>query len=175
MTTSIFHNFWFIQTLGGIALFFGVIAWNSNTRTKILRFQSINSALFAIHYILLGALSGALMSVVILLRNFVFSQQKEYAWARHKAWIYFFMILSVITVGFFWQGWPSLLPVCGVIIGTYAVSRKKPKDIRYYVFITLLFWAPYTLLVHSYSGLASQIITGVGILIGMSRLDREVE
>jgi hypothetical protein len=175
MVVTLIHNVWFVQILGAIALLFGVIAWNSDTRAKILRFQSINSALFAIHYLLLGALSGALMSVIILIRNFVFAQQKKHAWARYNAWIYFFMILSVTTVGFFWQGWPSILPVCGVIIGTYAVSRKKPKDIRYYVFITLLFWAPYTLLVHSYSGLASQIITGVGILIGMSRLDREVD
>lgn len=169
----ILHNFWSIQIIGFLALIVGVFAWNVKTRVKILNLQSVSSALFVIHYFLLGAYTGALMSGLIILRNFVFSEKKKKKWANHSFWIYFFMLLATTVLVLFWQGLPSILPVAGVILGTFALSRDKPKDMRFFMLLTAFAWIPYTIIVHSYSGLISQIISTAGIIVGMFRLDRK--
>ena len=170
----IFHflnNFWFIQMLGVVALIVGVISWNVKKRKDILDLQSLNIILFTLQYILLGAYTGAIASVVTLARNLVFAQKGIKKWASSSLWIFVFIGLSILVLTFSWQGWPSILPVIGAIIGTYAVSRNDPKSIRFFMLLTVLFWGPYTLIVHFYSGFISQIITAGGLLIGIFRFD----
>ncbi len=167
------HNFWVVQGIGAVALIFVVLGWNSKSRTKILKFQSINFVLFIIHYLLLSAYIGAVTCLITLARNMVFIKKGEREWASHPAWFWIFSALSVAALVIFWKGWITILPVAGIILGTYAVSRTKPKEIRFYMFIACLIWLPYTIVVHSYSGLISQIVGAVGMLMGMYRHDRK--
>lgn len=169
---EILKNFWFIQGIGAIALIFVILAWNAKTRRNMLLLQSTNLVFFIIHYSLLGALAGGAMCVVTLARNFVFVQNHK-KWAAHWAWFYFFVLLSIGVLIVFWKGWITILPVTGVILGIYAVSQKNPADIRFYMFITCLIWMPYNIVVQSYSGLMSQIIGIIAILMGIYRHDRK--
>ncbi len=166
-------NFWLIQLIGAVALVFITLAWNAKTRKKILNLQSFGVGIFVVHYLLLGAVTGAVMSGVTLLRNLIFVQKGNKKWASSKVWLPLFIILSVITLLIFWQGWPSILPALGVIIGTYGISRESPKEIRFSMLLASLLWIPYTIIVHSYSGLVTQLISTVGLLVGMFRLDRK--
>lgn len=169
--TSVIHNFWFIQFIGAIGIVYIVLAWNAKTRIKILRTQNIGALFFVIHFFLLGATMGALMNIVTFVRNSVFAVRDERSWAKSPLWVYFFMILGATLLAIFWQGWPSILPVLGIIFGTYALSRDNPKQIRLLLLLTSAVWIPYMIVVHSYSGLISQIITTAGLLVGVYRLD----
>lgn len=170
---NLIHNFWFIQSVGAIALIFVIFAWNARTRKNILYLQSVNIALFIFQYLLLGAYIGAVIQVIIFTRNLVFAKRGEKKWADNPLWPFLFMALSIISLIIFWQGWISLLPVIGVIVGTYGISKSQPKTMRRYILSTSLVWIPYDLLIHSYSGFANDIISYIAVLIGMYRLDRE--
>jgi len=170
---SVFHNFWFIQTVGVIGLIFSILSWNSSTRKKILQLQCWNSLAFLVHYFLLGALAGALMNILVLGRNFVFMKKGERTWADHIAWFYIFSLLSVVGVLLSWKGFITILPAIGIIIGTYAIYQNSPAKIRLFILIACLVWVPYTLVVKSYAGFVSQIVAIVGIIIGIYRLDRK--
>lgn len=165
-------NFWFVQSIGGIALFFAICAWNAETRKRVLDLQTISIIFFIIHYLLLGAFTGAASNGVGAVRNLVFIQKNKKKWASSSFWMYFFMALSALVLGFFWQGWPSILPVLGIMIGTYALFRDDPKHMRFHMFLTGLVWIPYTIIVHSYSGLITQVISTIGLGVAMFRLDR---
>ena len=170
---SFLENFWFIQIIGAIALVFIVLAWNAKTRRGILMLQSVSLIFFIAHYTLLSAYAGAAMSVVVLGRNLVLLQESEENWASHWTWFYFFIFISIVVLAFFWNGWMSALPVLGAIVGIYGMWKKNPADIRLYMLIASSIWIPYTIAVHSYSGLLSQIIGIAGILVGMYRHDRK--
>lgn len=171
---SFLEQFWFIQTVGAIALVFIVIAWNAKTRKNILLLQSVSLMFFIAHYTLLSAYAGAAMSVVVLGRNFVLLQEEdEKNWASHWTWFYFFILISIVVLAFFWNGWVSALPVVGAIVGIYGMWKKNPADIRLYMLIASSIWVPYTIAVHSYSGLLSQIVGIAGILVGMYQHDRK--
>ncbi len=169
---TFFHNLWVVNAIGGIALFFVVLAWNAKSRKNILILQLINLVIFTLHYFLLSAYVGAAMCVVTIGRNFVFIKKNEKKWASHWAWFYFFSLISASVLIFFWDGWITVLPVVGVVLGTYAITKNKPADIRFYMLITCFIWLPYTIVVHSYSGFLSQTIGIISILIGMYRHDR---
>ena len=166
------HNFWFVQGIGVLGLIFSILSWNSSTRKKILELQSVNSILFFIHYILLGAFPGAVMNLVSLARNQVFVRKDNQKWASYKAWFYVFILLSLLGLTLSWQGTISILPAVGVIIGTYGVYQENPARIRFLILIACFVWIPYTIVVKSYPGLVSQLVAISGILLGMYRHDR---
>ena len=168
-----FTNFWFIQFIGAVALVFVCFAWNSKNRKRLLQLQAINMSLFVVQFILLRAYTGALMQFVAILRNIVFSKKGEEKWASSHGWMYFFMTLSVVGLLFSWQGLVSIFPVIGIIIGTYGLAKNKTHDIRIYILVTTLAWIPYDLIVHSYTGFIGEVVSDIGIFIGMYRLDRK--
>lgn len=172
---SVLYNFWFIQFIGLIALVFVFLSWNAKTRKDIFKLQSINLVFFIIHYMLLGAHTGALMCIVVLTRNFVFVRKGTKRWASHVIWFYIFCLLSIAVLLISWRGWISVLPATAVIIGMYGMFKDKPKEMRFYNLLNSLIWVPYTIVVHSYSGLLSQIIGITGVLVGMYRHDRKVQ
>jgi len=167
------HNFWFIQIIGAVALVFVFLSWNAKERKNIFVLQSINLMLFIVHYWLLTALAGAAMCMVVLCRNFVFSQKGTKKWASNIIWLYLFIILSISVLVIFWNGWVTILPVVAVIISMYAMWEDAPAKIRWYMLISCIVWVPYTIIVKSWPGLLSQIIGIAGILLGMYRLDRK--
>jgi hypothetical protein len=169
---ELLHNFWLIQGIGALALVFLFFTWNAKTRKDMFFLQSINLVLFSAHYLLLAAYAGAAMCVGVLARNYVFGKKGEEAWASHVGWVYFFIAVAIASLAVFWHGWISLLPVAGTVVGTYGMWSDKPSDIRFYMLIASSIWIPYTIAVHSYSGLISQFVAIVGILIGMYRHDR---
>jgi hypothetical protein len=170
---SLLTNFWFIQSIGVVALIFVFFAWNAKNRKTLLQLQAVNVALFIIQYALLHAYTGAIVQCITLARNIVFSKKGEKKWASSPLWTYFFMALSIVGLIIFWQGWVSLLPVVGVIVGTYGMSKDRPSDMRFYILLTTLVWTPYNLLVHSYSGFIGEVVSDIGVLVGMYRLDRK--
>ena len=172
---SLLTNFLFIQSLGVIALVLLICAFNAKQRKRILELQALEFIFFIIHYVLLLAYAGAVMCTITLLRNLIFMKSDEKKWANHRLWLYVFILLSVATPLFFWEGWITLLPVIGVILGTYSVSRKNPRELRGYMLVAALVWIPYTIIVQSYPGLLSQIVAVGAILSGMYRFDRTVK
>jgi hypothetical protein len=172
MFRPLIFNFWFIQALGVIALVFFVAAFQSRVRKHILIGQTISALFFIAHFYLLGAYVGGVMNVIIIGRNMVF-YHKDKAWANHISWLYLTIAISVGSLLYFWQGWISIFPVMGVIMGTYAMWHNKPSDMRFYMLLSILSWIPYMIAVRSYSGLAMQVVIILFIAFGMYRLDRK--
>lgn len=166
-------NFWLVQAIGAVALVFVFLSWNAKERKNIIALQSINLAFFIVHYLLLSAFVGAAMCVIVLGRNIVLLKKDTKRWASHPAWFYVFSLTAVSVLAFSWNGWISVLPVIGVITGMYGMWHDRPSDMRFYMLIASVIWIPYTIAVYSYSGLLSQIVGTMAILIGMYRHDRK--
>ncbi len=124
-------------------------------------------------YALLHAYTAVIVEIVTLARNLVFAKRGEKKWANSPLWTYVFMALAIAVLALVWQGWASLLPVVGVVVGTWGMSREKPKSMRFYILLTALVWIPYNIIVHSYTGLLTNIVSYTALLVGMYRLDRK--
>jgi phage shock protein PspC (stress-responsive transcriptional regulator) len=147
------------------------LAFQGKTRKFILFGQIISALFFITHYFLLGATLGAILNIIVTSRNFVF-YYRQFKRAEQLFWLYFFMIVSVASLLFFTTSWIGLFPVMGMIAGTYALWNIKPSRIRIFFLISAICWMPYTILVHSYSGFATQVIVCLFVIVGIYRLDK---
>jgi hypothetical protein len=165
--------FWIAQGIGLIALGFSFRAYQSKTREEILSIQMSGSFVYMAHFALLSAWIGVVMNALVAVRNWIFVRKETHAFARHEGWMWFFMALAGLSLLFTWEGFISVLPVLGVILGVY--SRWHAKDaftIRIYSAIGCILWLPYDLVVRSYTGAITDVLTLAVILYAMWKHDR---
>ncbi len=110
---------------------------------------------------------------MVIARNLIFNQKHKKKWAKHPALLVLFMIALGLGGVFSWQGWVSLFSVAGTMVGTYGMWKSDPWKMRLYIFIACMIWIPYTLVVHSYTGLISQLVAMGAILVARIRLSGE--
>lgn len=165
--------FWTAQAIGLVGLGFSLRAYQSKTKEGILGIQFAGAFIYMVHFALLSAWTGLAMNAIVAMRNWIFVRKASHPFAAHEAWMWFFMALAAASLFFTWEGPISLLPVVGVMFGVY--SRWHFHDafkIRFFSAIGCMLWLPYDLVVRSYSGAATDILTFAAIMYAMWKHDR---
>jgi hypothetical protein len=165
--------FWFAQAVGVIALGFSVMSYQGKTRANILNTQFLGSLVYVLHFGLLSAWTGLAMNVIVAARNWVFVRKDNEKWASHPAWLYGFMLASVGSLFFVWEGYISLLPALSMVVGVYVRWQENPAIIRIGTLIGIIMWIPYTIAVESYAGTAANMVLLVSVIYGMLKHDKK--
>jgi Bacterial inner membrane protein len=154
------------QAIGFIGVGLLVLAFQFNHRQTILRLQLISGLVWATHFFLLGAATGAAMNLLMAGRNYAFDR------FRHQRGIFWCLLLVIVGVGLLtWSNWTSSLPLVAGIISTIAVWQKNPRAIRFLSLGVPPLWFAYNLLNGSYPGMAGDTITFCCLLIAIYRFD----
>ncbi len=154
------------QLVGLIGLIVVFAVFQFDNRRTILRLQIASSLIWALHYFLLGALTGSLMNGLLAGRNYFFD---KYPGMRITLSV---SLLVLITAGLLsWNDWSSILPILGSSIGTIAVWQKNPRHIRFSMLFVPPLWFVYNAINGSYPGMIGDTITFVSVLIGIYRFD----
>lgn len=159
------------ELFGFVALVFTVIGFLSKKRQDMILFQSIGYFIFAIHFYLMGAYSGSVMNTVSVIRNIIFKRKNKNRWARHKEWLYFFILLILFLCYFFWQGPISFFPAFGLVMGTIGIWQSEEKKIRIYMLVAVLSWTLYSVIIMSYFAIINQIILLVSLTYSIYKFD----
>ena len=190
---------WFeilVQTIGFIAIAMNIIAMQFNTHGLIMLFKSLGSFLFALQYLLLGALTGMIMDLIGVIRNFVFSYNVKKG-KNNKWWIVLFSIITVgagiTTIILSWKvtlsaltRWTnnadtifviaiiiSILSVLAKLLSTIGYGFKSPHVIRMINLPTFAMWIIYNVIVLSVAGIVSDSMSIVSILIAEFRFKKK--
>ena len=168
------------QIIGYIATVICILSFQAKTQKGIVIMQTFSAGLFAIHFFLIGAFSGALLNVVCTIRAIIFTFRHK-KWAGSVIWVYVFSILSfccyLITI-FFLTKDPTpkdyiigLLPVLGNVATTIATRLENAKLVRRYAFIASPLWLTYNAVMGSIGGVITETFNIVSIITAMIRLD----
>lgn len=156
-----------IQLVGLLAMLLGVTSVQWKHRSYILLTQVSASIMWVVHFLLLGALSGAAMNAVGGVRSVVFLRKKR------PRWLLWCLLAVVVAVGgLTWQGPLSILPTCGMLAGTLALWQQDEQRIRRLLLLASPLWFSYNLLVGSYAGIANELILITSILVALWRYRR---
>lgn len=132
----------------------------------MLRIQLVSGLVWTLHYILLGALSGAGFNFMTSVRNYLFVRY------RKQTWLFWVVIVAYFfTVLVTWKNWTSIFPLVASIVSTIAFWQKNPRHIRFLGLLVPPFWFTYNLLNGSYPGMLGDMITLSSILVGIYRFD----
>jgi inner membrane protein len=160
-----------IQGIGYTALFFVILSFQKNKRSKIIFYQIISHIVFILHFGLLYAWTAIAMNVIGALRSIIFYQKDTKVWAQHIIWMYVFMGAFILAGVITWTDYASLLPIIAMVIDTFALWKRSTKSIRFLMLIPRPLWFSYNFLVGSYAGMTTEVVVFTSILIGIVRFD----
>lgn len=161
------------QLVGVVAMLLCIGSFQCKNGKSLLLMQLIGNGIYIIHFLMLGAISGCLSVLVVVLGNGVLCMRHK-AWARWRGWKWLVCASLVLACVLTWESPVSLLPCAGsmVLMLTNWSYNVKAMRIGKIVFVGPA-WIVYNLLVHSYSGLLSESFGVVSSLIALYRYGKQ--
>lgn len=158
-----------IQGIGVIALIANLSVFQTNKRQKMILFGLCGCLLWAMHFYLLGALTGMALNLVAAVRFYVYYRTKP---TKSNIWIMWsFLGITALATILTWQGWISLLPFIGTASGVVAFWQTNTKYIRRLAMASPPPWLLYALMVGSYPGIVVESLLLLSNLVGQARFD----
>lgn len=156
-----------IQLAGLAGLLLGAGSFQSKKRRRILGIQLASNCSWIIHYLLLGASTGAGLNVVGGLRAYAFSRYDQ----KHRpGWLLGAVIAAIfLATALTWQGWVSLLPAAGMTTATIGFWQRNTQHIRLIALCASPLWLVYGLLSGSYAAVAAEVLMVASLLISLWR------
>lgn len=156
-----------VQAIGGVGLAMIVSSFQMKSRKNILLLQMLGGLSFALHFALLGALTGAILNTIGVIRAVLFRYYDNH---NRPIWppIVIAMALVIATI-FTWEGWLSLLPMAAMLAITYGFWQHNEQSMRRSASIAAPLWLLYNTAHFSIPGVITEIINICSILISLWR------
>lgn len=151
------------------AAIFCIIADHSNNRKKMLVFNAVYNFLNGVHYALLNAITGAISSIITVLRNVIFYVFKKRV--PVAVLLVYFIIVILINLGSI-NSPISIIPVFLVMIYSTALYIGNLWGIKIAVIITCSLEIIYNIYVGAYVGIAACVIDIIFVIISMRKLKK---
>ena len=155
---------------GFIAVGMFVFSYQLKKRNALILVNAGSRVLYVLQYILLGALSGAVLDIVALPVSLL-AQYKSLTKKHSILWILAANTLIIAAGLTFYQNIFSLLPVAGVLFETGALWLSKGKHIRIISLFGAPCWLVYNLICGAYGSAIGNVMTIISITIALVRYD----
>lgn len=162
-------GFWAAQAVGFAGLAVIAAAFQLRRRPAILTANIVSALLFTLHFMLLGAATGAAINFTSALRSigfYWFDGEKR----RRSRWLLAFILAAFSAAAVLtWQGWISVLPLAAMWCGTVAFWQLKPQKMRVFSLLSPPLWIIYNLHAGSVAGIITELFITASILTGLWR------
>ncbi len=156
------------HALGFIAVGLFFYSYQCTQKRKLLVIQTVATALSCIQYLLIGAFSGFALNVVCIIRNFIFSYRDKNHRTDLLTPVLLALCMAVVSI-FSWEGIHSLLITTGLVVNTVCMGVFDAKTFRKTILISSSLILLYNVFASSYSGMLSESISLISVVIGIIR------
>lgn len=157
------------QSIGVAAMILAYFIYTAKERRTLIALKFISDAMWAVHYFMLGAVSGGLLNIINMGRETVFQLKSTKTWAKSRIWVLVFIAVNLTSTILSWQGPQSLLPAIGASISVIGLWCADPMHIRMFSFPGISMWLIYSIITGTISGMICNVITLISIGIGLYR------
>ena len=158
-----------MREIAQIIGFFGIAAnlliYQQKTQNRVLLFKLISDIIWAAHYFLLGAFSGAAVACIGILRESVFMLSKK----NREKWLVLFMCIAIGSAFLTWKNVFSLFPAAASVLSVVSFWQIKAKNTRLLAFPISLCMGIYSVTSGSLSGFVNEVLTVSSSAIGLFR------
>lgn len=137
-------------------------------RKRSLCVQSLNCLFEAIYNFIISAFTGAFLSIINLIRSFLFINKEKFSKRVYLIMLIIFESIIIINCLYTWQGIISLLPTIGSIIRTYCLWQSNMKLVRISGITTGLLYGSYYIYYSSWFMVLGDVVllvTGIYVLL----------
>lgn len=157
----------FIQLLAIIALIIWSSSYHFKDRRTILLVQLISFIFWIIHFVLIGAITGMVISIIAAIRLFVFSFKTKDNWIANPLVSWFFIIISIIFTYFTMTAYWAVFALLGGILAIIASIQDDENKIRIFFIPSHIMWVVYDIFAGSYGGAISEGVLGLSAFISL--------
>jgi hypothetical protein len=156
----------FVQFLAILAVLFFIISYHAKSRKKILTLQIISVFIWAVHFLLLNAWTGAaLMSINgVVIFAFLFKGKNK---LTNSLILYSSLCVYVLFDVLTWTNIYSLFPLLGVFCGLTAKWQNSPKLIRIISYPVSVLWIVYDVYAGAYGSIVAEVLIMISITISL--------
>lgn len=152
------------QILGFVPLILAYFVFFFNDRRKMLITKTVTDILWTVHLIMMGAVSGAIINGICIVRGIAFLNKEKVKKAGIIVPILFSAVM-LISSALSWNGIISLLPAIGSTLGVIGYWCNKPENMRRVIFPGLVLWLIYCISVGSVPSTINNAISIISIII----------
>ena len=140
-----------------------VISGIVKEKKKVLFYQSVEVGLAVISYLFLGAISGAVINVINLIRNYLGYKDKLNVVLK-----IILTILSIVLVLYFNnEGLIGLLPLVCIIVYLWLITIKDIIKFKIMIISLMILWTIYDFVVKNYVAGVFDILTILANIISI--------
>ena len=154
------------QGFGILAVILGFISYQMKNSKTVLLFQISVCAVFSLHYLLIGAMSGFALNLLCLLRNITYYFKGKWIIMDPFVTVFFTVIMGFVGV-MSWQGYPSVFVIIGMMVNTVGMSFRDAQNMRKSILISSPLVILYDILVSSYGGILYESVVIVSSIVGI--------
>ena len=158
----------YIQLIGFLAFFVLVLSfYKKNTRT-IIAYQVVSNFAYTVHYLLLGALSGAYISFIGIFRNIAYLKVKKQKRIFATIIISLYLLVTIV----FYENIFSILPFIANSQYLLAMLKNDKKVLLISALVSSSMWGLYAIFVSSYAAMITETILLVSNTIQLIKLKK---
>lgn len=160
-----------VQAIGFIAMGLGMLTFQAKTRSMFLVLQTASVLFWGTQFLLLGSLSGALLNVIGLVRNILYSMRGKRA--ALSTWVTPACIIAAVTAvtvfSLTQEGYPAIILGIGMILQAIAYFCNDPKKIRLLSLLISPVCLVYNAIYMSLAGIIGEILNLTSVCIAIYR------
>lgn len=159
-----------IQLIGWLGMAAFLVSYQIKSNKMLFALQALGAGLFCLQFCLMHAYSGCWSLVLVLLRGLMLRRYQDWKWVRWKGWSLVFSAAFLLVLVLTWSGPLSLLTFVASVVSTFCYWTDNAGRIRIgNLFIASPCWILYDVLVGSWGGVASEILSMVSIIVSIKR------
>lgn len=152
--------------IGALGILANVLIYQAKNGKNLLIFKLISDFLWALHYLLLGANTAAIIAAINIFRELVFYAQRN---KQNKLWLIFFLIVSIISTVLTDKGIFSYFVTVASALSVISFWINKPKLSRYLAIPISASMLTYDVFCKSNMGIVNEILTLISAIMGIWR------
>ena len=152
------------QIIGFVPMVLGFFIFRNISRRASIALKAVSDGLWAVHMLLLDAMPGFAINCVNTVRGVCFAQKGHKAWASGIWMPIIFCCATAVSTAISWQGFLSLLPLCGSCLAVMGYWCSRPQDLRRVNFVGIALWTVYGIITMSVPTVVGNSISLISII-----------
>ena len=155
----------FIQSLAVVAVILFILSFHAKSRKNILLLQLLGIIIWASHFYLLSAWTGAILITLNGLITILFLFKTKNNQLKNPFILYMGLFILLVFTIITWAGFYSLFSLFAVSLIVIARWQNSPRRIRLISFPASIFWIIYDCFVHAYGSIIAEVLILISITL----------
>ena len=156
--------------VGFLGVLSTVVIYQQKTRVGLLVSKLVSDVIWFAQYALIGAWSGAAISIIAIIRELIFINRKK-KWAQSPLWLVLFLVLSGVSGVVTWKNVYSIFPCVASALAVIGFWIGRPKLSRFLSYPISLCMLTYAISNVAYMAIINELLSIGSSVVGNIRHD----